>query len=58
MSKKGVSLSLETIVVTILILVALILIIIFVLKYGGQLSSSIGQQAKTSASMLPNITTP
>ncbi len=58
MSKKGFSLSLETVVIAIVILVAAILIIFFILKYGGQLISGIGQQAKSSTALLPNITAP
>ncbi|MBI2148741.1 hypothetical protein HYU23_03605 [Candidatus Woesearchaeota archaeon] len=58
MSKKGMTLSLETVVIAIIILVVLILVLVFVLKYGGQLTSSLGEQAKTTAKLVPNITTP
>lgn len=52
-NKKGVSLSLETIVIAILVLLALILVVFFIVKYGGQLGSSIKEQANISASLLP-----
>lgn len=53
MHKKGVSLSLETIVIAILVLFALALIVFFIVKYGGSLSQSIKQQANISVSLLP-----
>ena len=58
MSKKGFSLSLETVAIAIIILVVAFFIIFFILKYGGQLTFGIGQQAKSSTALLPNITGP
>jgi len=58
MNKKAVALSLETLIIAILVLVALALIVFFILKYGGYLGSSIGEQAKQSTALLPNITAP
>jgi len=58
MSKKGVSLSFETVIIAIIILVVLVLTIYLVIKFGGTLGSTIGQQAKASITLLPNITAP
>jgi len=58
MHKKGVSLPLETIVIAIIVLIVLILVIFFIVKYGGQLGSSLGEQARQSTSLLPNVTAP
>ncbi len=58
MDKKAVAISLETLIIAIIVLVVLTLIVFFILKYGGYLGSSIGEQAKQSASLLPNITAP
>ncbi len=53
MNKKAFSLSLETVVIAIIVLIALVLIVVFILKYGGQLGSILGEQANTSAALLP-----
>ena len=58
MQKKGVSLPLETVVIAIIVLVVLVLVIFFIARYGGQLGSSIGDQAKQSTNLLPNLSAP
>ena len=58
MHKKAVSLSLETVVIAIIVLVVLVLVISFIVKYGGQLGFSLGEQARQSTSLLPNVTAP
>ncbi len=53
MNKKAVSLSLETVVIAIIVLVVLTFIVLFIIRQGGQLGSVLGEQANTSASLLP-----
>ena len=56
--KKGVSLSLETIVIAIIILIVLILIVTFIIKFGADTIPIIGNQANNSASLLKDIPRP
>ena len=58
MNKKAVALSLETIIIAIIVLVVLAMVLFFIVKFGGSAGSSIGDQAKNAADLLPNITTP
>ncbi len=58
MNKKAVSLSLETVVVAILVLIVLVLVAFFIIKYGGQLIDSLGNQAQNVVSTLPEKPTP
>ena len=56
MNKKAVSLSFETVIIAIIVLVVLALVVFFILKYGGQLGSALGEQAKANAALLPEQT--
>lgn len=55
MSKKGVSLSLETVVIAIIILVVLAAVLFFIIKYGGNLGTMFSQQAGQSSALLSNV---
>jgi len=47
-SKKGFSISLETVIIAIIILVVLAFLIIFFYKYGGSLSSFLGDRTDSA----------
>jgi len=57
-SKKGFSISLETIVVTIIILVVLVVIIIFFYTSGGSLFSFLGDRTDSAVSGAKDISFP
>ncbi len=56
-SKKGVSLSFETVVVGLLIIIALAVIIIFFYKYGGSLFGALGERVQSAISISKDVKT-